>query len=364
MKWFGQAVLQVESYNMDVILIPFFESLAKKPPATMDDLFKQADKYSMLEDEVRAASQQVLVTNRPTKNNEARSSKPLNQSRQPSKLLPIICDLSYFKSPKPIKTNPAKRDWNRSLHYLVEKLIKVRYLKEYIRTTGRPKKAVQEATIQAPTSPTAPKVVINYIHRGLVDNKHSFKRQRYPSPKTRVIPSTYHQMVSYLTEEGQVDLLGNSLRHAGDSFAYPLTDLMFHLPRGLSGKRSSISIWTGRKSSRKKLTNDWQSDLSEMSSIWIVYIDIVVKSETRVEHCAFGVNVRKFLRFMVTQRGIEVNPAQVKVGLKTIALNNKKELQHLTGCLVALGHFITHFIDKLRPFFLTLRGASTFDSLT
>ncbi|KAL6321066.1 hypothetical protein AAG906_012055 [Vitis piasezkii] len=118
-----------------------------------------------------------------------------------------------------------------------------------------------------------------------------------------------------------------------------------------------------------------------------VYIDdIVVKSETQVEHtqhleeafclmrayimklnptkCAFGVNARKFLRFMVTQRGIEVNSAQVKVVLETIALNNKKELQRLTGCLVALGHFITRFTDKLRPFFLTLRGASTFDSLT
>ena len=27
----------------------------------------------------------------------------------------------------------------------------------------------------------------------------------------KVIPSTYHQMVSYLTEEGQVDLLGSQL---------------------------------------------------------------------------------------------------------------------------------------------------------
>ena len=29
--------------------------------------------------------------------------------------------------------------------------------------------------------------------------------------KMKVIPSTYHQMVSYLTEEGQVDSLGNQL---------------------------------------------------------------------------------------------------------------------------------------------------------
>ena len=50
MKWFGQAVLQVESYNMDAVLqifkrsifpgTPFFESLAKKPPTSMDDLFR------------------------------------------------------------------------------------------------------------------------------------------------------------------------------------------------------------------------------------------------------------------------------------------------------------------------------------
>ena len=72
-KRFGQVMLQVESYNMDIILqifkrsicpnTPFFESLAKKPPMTIDDLFKQANKYFMLEDDVRAATQQVLVTN-------------------------------------------------------------------------------------------------------------------------------------------------------------------------------------------------------------------------------------------------------------------------------------------------------------
>ena len=50
---------------------------------------------------------------------------------------------------------------------------------------------------------------------------------------------------------------------------------------------------------------------------------------------AFNVNARKFLWFMVTQRGIEVNLAQVKVVLETLTPNSKKELQHLIGCLVA-----------------------------
>ena len=66
-KVFGYVVLQVESYNMDAVLqifkksicpsTPFFESLAKKSPATRDDLFKRANKYSMLEDDVHATTQ-------------------------------------------------------------------------------------------------------------------------------------------------------------------------------------------------------------------------------------------------------------------------------------------------------------------
>ena len=74
------------------------------------------------------ASQQALVTNRPTKNNEAGSSKPSNQSRQASKkrasqqqqvrftslsipyerLLPIICDMSDFRWLEPIKIDLAR----------------------------------------------------------------------------------------------------------------------------------------------------------------------------------------------------------------------------------------------------------------
>lgn len=62
MKRFEQVMLQVESYSMDVILqifkwsiqsgTPLFESLAKKPLASIDDLFRWADKYAMLEDDI------------------------------------------------------------------------------------------------------------------------------------------------------------------------------------------------------------------------------------------------------------------------------------------------------------------------
>ena len=113
-----------------------------------------------------------------------------------------------------------------------------------------------------------------------------------------------------------------------------------------------------------------------------VYIDdIVVKSKTRGEHdqhlkeishlmreynmklnsskCTFGVSADKFLGFMVTQRGIEVNSDQIKVVMETSASSSKKELQRLTSRLAALRRFIARFTDKLRPFFLALKGVST-----
>ena len=67
--------------------------------------------------------------------------------------------------------------------------------------------------------------------------------------------------------------------------------------------------------------------------------------------CAFGISTGKFLGFMVNQRGIEVSTDQVKAVIETPPPKNKKELQRLTGKLVALGRFIARFTDELRPFF-------------
>ena len=58
---------------------------------------------------------------------------------------------------------------------------------------------------------------------------------------------------------------------------------------------------------------------------------------------------------MVSQMGIEVSPDQVKVVMETPPPRSQKELQRLTGKLVALGRFIARFTDELRPFFLAIR---------
>ena len=78
------AILQIFKRNI-CLGTPFFESLAKKPLATMDNLFKQANKYSILKGNIHTATQQVLVTSRPTRNDHVGSPKPSNQLRQASK---------------------------------------------------------------------------------------------------------------------------------------------------------------------------------------------------------------------------------------------------------------------------------------
>ena len=61
--------------------------------------------------------------------------------------------------------------------------------------------------------------------------------------------------------------------------------------------------------------------------------------------CAFGVSSGKFLGFMVTKRGIEANPIQLKAIMDSQALTSRKGVQQLTGWLAALGRFISRFTN-------------------
>ena len=74
--------------------------------------------------------------------------------------------------------------------------------------------------------------------------------------------------------------------------------------------------------------------------------------------CAFGVSVGQFLGFMMTQRGIEANPAQLQAILESPAPSSRKGVQQLTDRLATLGRFISRFTYRLKPFFATLKEAN------
>ena len=71
--------------------------------------------------------------------------------------------------------------------------------------------------------------------------------------------------------------------------------------------------------------------------------------------CAFGVTAGKFLGFMVSQRGIEVNPEKIRAIMELEPPRTVKEMQSLNSKIAALNRFILKATNKCPPFFRTLR---------
>ena len=73
--------------------------------------------------------------------------------------------------------------------------------------------------------------------------------------------------------------------------------------------------------------------------------------------CAFEVLFGKFLRFMVSHRGIEANPDKIQAILNIEPPRNIKEVQSFTGRVAALNRFVSKAIDKCLSFFKVLKKA-------
>ena len=69
----------------------------------------------------------------------------------------------------------------------------------------------------------------------------------------------------------------------------------------------------------------------------------------------------KFLGYMVTHRGIEVNPDQIKAINNLQPPWNPKEVHKLIGVMAALNRFISRSADRCRPFFLLLHKWKEFE---
>ena len=77
--------------------------------------------------------------------------------------------------------------------------------------------------------------------------------------------------------------------------------------------------------------------------------------------CSFGVSSGKFLGYMVTHHGIEVNPDQNKAINNLQPPQNSKEVQKLTEMTAALNRFISQSTKKCRPFFQLLHKWKGFE---
>ena len=85
------------------------------------------------------------------------------------------------------------------------------------------------------------------------------------------------------------------------------------------------------------------------------------KLHLNASKCSFGVGSGKFLGYMVTHRGIKVNPDQIKAIRDLKPPRNTKEVQKLTGMIAALNRFISRSADRCRPFYLLINKWKGFE---
>ena len=132
---------------------------------------------------------------------------------------------------------------------------------------------------------------------------------------------------------------------------------------------------------QRMMTRMFESQLGKSVEVYID--DMVVKSKVTSEHigdlgsvfgilrehnlrlndskCTFGVGSGKFLGYMVTYRGIEVNPDQIKAISDLKSPRNPKEVQKLTGMAAALNRFISRSANRCQPFFRLLNKWKGFE---
>ena len=116
--------------------------------------------------------------------------------------------------------------------------------------------------------------------------------------------------------------------------------------------RRNIEVYVDDMLVKSKEEKDHLDDLKEMFDTLKQY-----SMKLNPAKCTFEVSSRKFLGFMVSHRGIEANPENVRAILKMSSPKMIKEVQSLTRRVVALNMFISKATDKCLPFFKTLKQA-------
>ena len=118
----------------------------------------------------------------------------------------------------------------------------------------------------------------------------------------------------------------------------------------------NIEIYIDDMVVKSKMVSEHLGDLRAIFEILRKY-----KLRLNASKYSFGVGAGKFLGYMVTHRGIEVNPDQIKTINNLRSPRNPKEVQKLTRMAAALNRFISRSADKCRPFFLLINKWQCFE---
>ena len=171
----------------------------------------------------------------------------------------------------------------------------------------------------------------------------------------------YHQIplalddqekIAFVTPTGNYHykVMSFGLKNAG--FTYQRMMMRMFEPQ--LGK--TIEIYIDDMVVKSKVTYEHMKDLG-------IFFGILRKHKLRLNasKCSFGVGSGKFLGYMVTHQGIEVNSDKIRVINNLQPPRNPKEVQKLTGMTAALNWFISRSADRCRPFFLLMNKWKGFE---
>ena len=80
-----------------------------------------------------------------------------------------------------------------------------------------------------------------------------------------------------------------------------------------------------------------------------------------LEKYVFSVPTGKLLGFIVSNRGIEANPAKIQALSQLATPTDLKQVQKLAGCVAALSRFISRLGEKALPLYRHLRRTDHFE---
>ena len=171
----------------------------------------------------------------------------------------------------------------------------------------------------------------------------------------------YHQIPLALGDQEKtvfVTPIGNyhykvmpfGLKNAESTYQRMMTR-MFELQLG-----KNIELYIDDMVVKSKVVSKHVGDLRDI-------FEVLKKHKLRLNAsmCSFSMGLGKFLGYMVSHRGIEVNPDQIKTINSLQPPRNPKEVQKLTGMTATLNRFISRSKDRCKPFFLLLNEWKGFE---
>lgn len=158
----------------------------------------------------------------------------------------------------------------------------------------------------------------------------------------------------FITEKGQYGWLRIAFWPQGCSIHFPKTDQ--HGQLATAGKNTCMEAYIDDMIMKSQQEEDHIGDLRETFETLRKYM-----LKLNPKKYIFGVLAGKLLGFLVDKRGIKANRVKIQAILDMKSTSKIKEVQHLTGCLPALGYFLSKLGDKCHNFFAIIKKKDKFE---